>query len=508
MALFVFAPTLRPLAGAGVTVITHGFNGNVDDWIIPMADRFTGHPMFPGADFSCYEISVTSGGVSATFLGGTDPALSDSGEILIKLDWSTLSGGGTPTTAIADAAVNALLSTSLIPELGGRAPAELPLHLAGHSRGGSVVTEMARFFGAQGVWVDHVTTWDPRPVGLFGDADTTTWVNVLYADNFWQNLGDGLFVPNGMPVFGAYNRKLTSLGGGYNSSHSDVHLWYHGTVELTTPATDTGATITASQRSSWWTGPEAAGAAAGFHYSLIGGGDRLSAVEPAGSGNGRISDGFNRNWDFGGGVAANRDPLPVNAGLWPNVILCGLAAGTGPVAAGGAFDLAIYHQSGSTGVGTVAVKTFLDLDFNPLTGNEIEIDQRLLANTGTAAVGFSLPSVTVNASQVAPGSYAVFAEISDGVRARCLYAPGLLTVTPSLQPPAIDPDSVEVEGGLMRFGVIGFPGQQVAVMASTNIVDWTPIATHTFAPGAAAWEFADGDTVLFPKRYYRLELLP
>ena len=53
-----------------------------------------------------------------------------------------------------------------------------------------------------------VTTLDPRPVAQFGDAAVTSWVNVLYADNFWQNMGDGLFVPNGQAVFGAYNRHL------------------------------------------------------------------------------------------------------------------------------------------------------------------------------------------------------------------------------------------------------------------------------------------------------------
>ncbi|HMJ05517.1 MAG TPA: hypothetical protein VK474_04610, partial [Chthoniobacterales bacterium] len=140
--------------GAGVTIITHGFNGNVTDWIIPMAQQPPGYPSFPGSTFSCYEIAITRNGsgqyvAAATFLAGTAPTLTDSGEILIKLDWSTLSSlGGPSTTTIANTAVAALLSTTLIPEMGGRPLAELPLHLIGHSRGGSVVTEMARLLGA------------------------------------------------------------------------------------------------------------------------------------------------------------------------------------------------------------------------------------------------------------------------------------------------------------------------------------------------------------------------
>ena len=113
------------------------------------------------------------------------------------------------------------------------------------------MTEMARLLGAQGIWVDQLTTLDPDPVALYGDPPITNYANVLFADNYWQDLGNGLTVPNGQPVSGAYNRQLTNLDGGYASSHSNVHLWYHGTIELETPASDTQATITAAQRATW-----------------------------------------------------------------------------------------------------------------------------------------------------------------------------------------------------------------------------------------------------------------
>ena len=213
---------------AGVTLLTHGFNGNVTDWVIPMADRYLSHENFPGTSLSCYEIKITSAGTTAAFLKGSQPTATDSGEIFIKLNWPLLAGiFGANTTTVASRAVEALLSTELIPELGGRSLAEFPLHLAGHSRGGSVVSQMARLLGEQGIWVDHVTTWDPEPVELLQDDLTvTTYANVLYADNFWQDLGIGITQPNGQEVFGSYNRKLTELAGGYSLSHSDVHLWY------------------------------------------------------------------------------------------------------------------------------------------------------------------------------------------------------------------------------------------------------------------------------------------
>src|ERR1051326_7958368 len=48
------------IRGAGVTIITHGFNGNVNDWIIPMAGQMVRYCGFPGTDYTCYEISVAS----------------------------------------------------------------------------------------------------------------------------------------------------------------------------------------------------------------------------------------------------------------------------------------------------------------------------------------------------------------------------------------------------------------------------------------------------------------
>ena len=361
-----------------------------------MAGRMGQYPGFPGTTYSCYEISITRNGsgqyvAAATLIAGTAPLLTDSGEIVVKLDWSTLSGGGTPTTTIAQATVNALLSTTLIPEMGGRPLTELPLHVVGHSRGGSVITEMARLLGAEGIWVDQVTTLDPHPVSQFGDAAVTSWVNVLFADNFWQTLGDGLFVPNGQSVFGAYNRKLLVLGGGYSSSHSDVHLWYHGTIDLATPTTDTQATITASERNTWWTSTEMAGAAAGFLYSLIGGGDRLSNLEPGGTGTGRIIDGFNKNWDLGGGLGANRTALPANAGSWPNPILFALEE-PNTVPAGQSFGATLYHQAGASAVGNIDLSIAKNTRITESQQLQFRLDWFNLTNTRN----FGIPEARVS----------------------------------------------------------------------------------------------------------------
>ena len=110
-----------------MALVTHGFNSDVDSWVIPMADRIPGHPGFKGTQFSCYKIEIEESGgqfgATASLLGGNHAGTTDSGEIFIKLDWSSEAGlfVGSSSTEVAEAAVDAMLSTSLIPELGGHA---------------------------------------------------------------------------------------------------------------------------------------------------------------------------------------------------------------------------------------------------------------------------------------------------------------------------------------------------------------------------------------------------
>ncbi len=486
---------------AGVTLVTHGFNSDVDGWVIPMADRIPGHPGFKGTQFSCYRIDITESGgqltATATLLGGPHGDLADSGEIFIKLDWSSEAGllFGSSSTEVAAATVAAMTSPDLIPELDGHALAELPMHLIGHSRGASVVSEMARLFGAQGIWVDHLTMHDPVD-NTFGDGAIAVWENILFADNYWQTID---FYPTGKVIAGAYNRKLTSLGGGYGAAHSDVHLWYHGTVELTTPATDTQETIGTSQRMNWWVAGESDGSTAGFHYSRIGGGDRLSSVQPLGAGTDRIVHGYNRMWDLGGGVSGNRTMLPANFGLWPNVIRCEIGD-KNPVTAGTALEIEITHQSGASPAGNVATTTWLDVDGNAWNGNGIPLGSRILANTGKTAVATSGMSFEIESAAVLPGEYRVVTAISDGQRTRFLYAADTILVVP---PPTIEEGSIGKNDGSFGFTVLGSPGQKVTIKASCDLKDWVAVDSRVLDP-SGAWIFADQASDSFPRRFYIL----
>jgi len=178
-----------PLAReAGVTIITHGFNGNVTDWIIPMAQQIPGHDSFPGSAFSRYRMTVDSDrSVSQSRVGGVSPLVSDSGEIIISLDWS--SSATDPFTAsqdIANATVPSLLSTTFVPELGGRSLAEFPIHLIGHSRGGSVVTEMARLLGHRefgSITKQHSTRLPSQNIAMRTSIHTSTFYSPIITGN-------------------------------------------------------------------------------------------------------------------------------------------------------------------------------------------------------------------------------------------------------------------------------------------------------------------------------------
>ena len=54
-----------------------------------------------------------------------------------------------------------------------------------------------------------------------------------------------------------------------------------------------------------------------------------------------------------------------------------------------------------------------------------------------------------------------------------------------------------------QFTITGVPGLNYAIEASTNLVDWIPLATNI-----SPCIFVDGDATNFPVRYYRSVYLP
>ena len=505
--------------GAGVTIITHGYNGDVNGWITGMANQIPRYYHFSGTNFTGYTMSITySGGsyyITTTRTNGSAPSFIDSGEIIVKLDWSQLAGGIFSTYStydVAHAVSWGLLQTNLIAELAGHALAEFPIHLIGHSRGGSLISEISRDLGTNGVWVDHLTTLDPHPLNNDGfsdlpagvDAPVHTYGNVLFHDNYWQNLGDGHFDPDGEPVAGAYIRQLSNLSGGYNNTstvspyHSNVHLWYYGTINFSTPASDTEASIGSSERASWWTGYEAEGVVAGFYYSLIGRGNRLSTDQPLGPGFGAIRDGYNQLWDLGAGVSNNRTALPSNNGAWPNLIKFN-RTDTNSVVQGQNTSVKFYYQWAQPNTSQATVSIYLDDDLNPFNTNDRLLSQIPVAGNGSSTVSYATVSLNLNATNAPAGYHPIYAKISGAGRNRYLYAPELVQVISSRQPPQLD-----IAAGLpsqLQIGINGVPGQTIVIQASTDLFGWQPLATNMLV--ANRWVYIDTQPVPGGKRYYR-----
>lgn len=511
-AVVLFVSSLRGNA-AGVTLITHGLNGNVGGWITGMATNMPNYAMFSGTNFTCYEMYVSNFNssyyVTAARVAGNAPTNSETGEILVKLDWRLLAGGDTHNTFhVAGAVVPAFLSTNFIPELGGHALAEFPMHLIGHSRGGSLVCELSRVLGTNGIWVDQITTLDPHPlndaafpldffVGNAVDAPARTYENVLFHDEYWQ---DAAFGVTGLPVMGAYMRKLSVFSGGYSGvghQHSDVHLWYHGTVDWRVPTSDTEAGLTSSERNSWWTGYERSGTNAGFNYTLIGGADRTSTDMPLGFGTSAVRDGYNQWWDLGAGVSNNRIALPANNGNWPNVIKLNRTS-TNSVVQGQSTPLKFYYQWARPNTNIATLSLYLDADFNPLNTNQTLLCEMPVPGNNASSVSFATTNLLLAATNAPAGTHAFLAKITAGGRTRFLYAPELVQILQVQLPPtlAITP----LSAAQVRIVVNGSPGETLVLEQSTDLALWQPLATNTLV--GSQWTYTNTVTAT-PARFFR-----
>ena len=354
---------------------------------------------------------------------GAAPSSWANADIVVLLDWSDISGalfGGysRPSAHTGAAVAEKLLAAHLIPDLA--APlAELPLHLVGHSRGASVISEIARGLGQRGVWVDQLTFLDPHPVDgvrepLFtpnlGDAPMRVFQNVQFADNYWRSEGNGSFDFTGEAVNGAYNLQLTEsvmTGTGYDYEHSDTHLWYHGTIGQPDDSppfqnSDGGASVGGN----WYSTPHPSRGASGYFYSRIVGGARPAAGLKSGG--------------------AFRDALSLTASgadLWDNIAIDGFTSDI-TVTQGSPLSLFTAFEDRATGGARDATITLgFDRDDNPYNGVF-----NTLATVATSSLPNDMLNIDLPTANLA-GAFNVYAKISNGTHTRYHYAPGRAIVT-------------------------------------------------------------------------------
>jgi Leucine-rich repeat (LRR) protein len=434
--------------GAGVTILVHGWNpdGSQPAWMDKMADAIIARSGGNGIK-ATITVTGSKGALIATCSNWNyDLTTSTSAEIVVLVNWTAVSDhltkGVTAQEVAAAVAPKIYQSQNSKPAL-----SELPIHLIGHSRGGGMVFEIARLLGLQGVEVDHVTALDPhpltatdpqgaaQPIGPGSTIDTPIKIydNILFADNYWQNIA----YPKGQTITGAYNRLWTSLPGGYHneigytynilgtsynfSDHLNTILAYHGTINLATPANNGQSTMTSTERA-WFNTYENAGQKSGFVYSLDIAGDRKSADTPN-SGDAIIA-GYHNNTSLGGSGA--RVAIDWSGSVWPNVYNFKMNLNTNALTVGntysigGADQLQFINTTYNSYSKDCTFKIYFDTDRNPYNGTFLQDDTYSNSLTGSTIQ-------TLNASfsptSLMDANYYTLLEINDGTNKRYIYAP-------------------------------------------------------------------------------------
>ena len=273
------------LSGSSITVknvvfITHGYELSksfpswVDDMSIAIQSRMDQD--LGVADVGLYTLKAEAGKDGEITFSG--PAMT-SENMVVEVDWSSLSGGllvpitnsaDYSTTDVAKALGKYLSVTS--PSLLSN---DVNISMIGHSRGGSLIAALAAdFYVNYNVTTDSATFLDPHPLSDdygFNDNGVLSVSGITTSYNYYRNDGSGdsedwnppggwtVSTAGGSVVNVELNNKFFngSSNGGYDSwsasdQHSDVHLWYQGTIDTQGGFADEDASVSADQAGSWY----------------------------------------------------------------------------------------------------------------------------------------------------------------------------------------------------------------------------------------------------------------
>ena len=391
---------------SGLTLVTHGQGGDAGDeveFIADLIDRRAG-----GA--AHYVMTVERDGLLGaevvSFERDADsPDIGDveSGEQIVRLDWSD--ANRVPTTAIARAVAQYMLRNGLV---------EQQLHLAGPSRGASVISNLAAELGERGVWVDHVTYLDPVPAGaavpIFGDlidGEMRVTENVLFADNYWRSDGDITTGFDGQSVRGAYNVELTMVEeDNFGDPHVGAGVYYIATVDPNEP-------IVPPAKESWYAGTRDRPARdrTGYKFSRIAGGARPR-------------DGVSAGFDG----TARRDGVDRDGSQWSNIDGLKVLGSRRQFAVGERFKISYRFNDADSNANVAIV---IDNDRNPYNNWVATLARRDYAAQEEPLIRRLL----VGKSNLDAGEYFLAARIKDDAgHVRYAYAPYSIELTGTAGP--------------------------------------------------------------------------
>lgn len=315
------------------TVIAHGFTtGDKGVWVQAMAEAILAR----AGEGSLYRYVGSGAGGGVWSYVPTAHSDGTNNTIVLIFNWvpESASPSPGPNWNYLQAAGDALYAMLRSPRFAGHqnpTPNDLvtnrKVHFIGHSRGACVNSEAVKRFALANIPIDHYTALDPHPVNGtldarynfdWGDPVPVRWNNIAWADNYWRADGGGLINGldfDGVPLDNVYNLLLNESAlncCAYGFAHLDVHLWYHGTIDLSPFPCDGEQCINQQMRDTWWPAPGYA--LSGFYYSVIGGGSANRPAIPAGTApdpvetiyNGAFSNGTYAGWGYHGGSVAGQ----------------------------------------------------------------------------------------------------------------------------------------------------------------------------------------------------------